>query len=84
METVTKHAEVVFNTPDLLPNVLIPVSAILAILFALFLTRRTAQVKVKSTRSSVRTENGREYLLQVSISSLLAYSHSISKADGRS
>jgi inorganic pyrophosphatase len=65
METAAHHHHGVhFNTPDLLPNVLIPVSAVVAILFAFFLTRRTAAVKVKSSKNSVRTENGREYLLQ--------------------
>lgn len=58
--------EVVFNTSELLPKVLIPVSAILAIAFSLFLTTRTARVQVKKpSGGSVRTENGREYLLQV-------------------
>jgi len=71
METTTHHHGVVFNTPDLLPNVLIPVSAVVAILFAFFLTRRTAAVKVKSSRGSVRTENGREYLLQVNLLGIL-------------
>lgn len=58
--------EVVFNTSPLLPKVLIPVSAILAIVFALYLTTITAKVQVKKpSGGSVRTENGREYLLQV-------------------
>ena len=58
--------EVVFNTSPLLPKILIPVSAVLAIVFSLILTQRTAKVQVKKTSSgSVRTENGREYLLQV-------------------
>lgn len=57
--------DVVFNTSPLLPKVLIPVAAILAILFSLLLTTRTARVKVKRASGSVRTENGREYLLQV-------------------
>lgn len=58
--------EVVFNTSPLLPKILIPVSAVLAIVFSLVLTQRTAKVQVKKPSSgSVRTENGREYLLQV-------------------
>lgn len=58
---------VVFDTSPLLPKILIPVAAILAILFSLVLTSRTAKVQVKRSSGSVRTENGREYLLQVSI-----------------
>lgn len=59
-------AKAAFDTPELLPKVLIPVSAVLAILFAIVLTTRTARIKVKhSSGSSVRTENGREYLLSV-------------------
>lgn len=59
-------ASVAFDTPDLLPKVLIPASAGLAILFAIILTTRTAQIKVKrSSAGGVRTENGREYLLSV-------------------
>ena len=57
--------DVVFNTSPLLPKVLIPVAAILAILFSLLLSSRTAKVQVKRSSGSVRTENGREYLLQV-------------------
>lgn len=58
--------EVVFSTSELLPKILIPVSAIVAIAFSLFLTTRTAKVQVKkASGGSVRTENGREYLLQV-------------------
>jgi inorganic pyrophosphatase len=55
---------VVFDTSPLLPKILIPVAAILAILFSLVLTSRTAKVQVKRSSGSVRTENGREYLLQ--------------------
>lgn len=59
--------EVVFNTSPILPKVLIPVAAIVAIVFSLYLTTRTAKVQVKKAAGSVRTENGREYLLQVRI-----------------
>lgn len=57
--------DVIFNTSEVLPKVLIPASALIAIIFSLYLTTRTAKVQVKKPAGSVRTENGREYLLQV-------------------
>lgn len=41
----------------------IPVSALLGIVFALFLWHRVSQIKVRGG-AAVRSENGREYLLE--------------------
>ena len=50
--------------PDLVPTILIPISAVIAIVFGIVLWGRVAAVKVGRGQNSVRSENGREYLLE--------------------
>lgn len=45
-------------------NIFIPSSAVLAILFAVFLWLRVAQIKVRPSDGPQSSENGREYLLE--------------------
>ena len=46
------------------PTILIPVAALLAIGFAAWLWYRVSSIKVGSGTHGLRTENGREYLLE--------------------
>ena len=46
------------------PTILIPVSALLAIAFGVWLWWRVSFIKVGSGHHGLRTENGREYLLE--------------------
>lgn len=46
------------------PTVLIPVSALLSIAFGIWLWYRVSAIKVGNGHHGLRTENGREYLLE--------------------
>lgn len=50
--------------PDLVPTVLIPVSAVLAILFGAWLWKRVSNISLTPGQSVFRSQNGREYLLE--------------------
>ena len=49
--------------PDAVPTYGIPIAAILGVLFAIFLWQRVSKIRVGG-ESTVRSENGREYLLE--------------------
>eukprot|EP00775_Hariotina_reticulata_P003821 gene3821-4079_t len=50
--------------PDIVPTVLIPVSAVLAIVFGLWLWKRVSAISLSPGQSVFRSQNGREYLLE--------------------
>lgn len=49
---------------DIVPTVLIPGAALLAIVFGIWTWIRVSAVKVGASRGGGRTDNGREYLLE--------------------
>jgi inorganic pyrophosphatase len=57
-------AEQAVMLPDIVPTVLIPVSAILAIIFGLWLWKRVSAISLSPGQSVFRSQNGREYLLE--------------------
>lgn len=50
--------------PSAVPTILIPVSALLSIAFGIWLWYRVSAIKVGNGHHGLRTENGREYLLE--------------------
>jgi len=62
---LSKHSNMTLTTVfgDNVANIGIPLSALLGIFFAVFLWQRVAQIKVRGG-AAVRSENGREYLLE--------------------
>ncbi|WIA41962.1 hypothetical protein OEZ86_009266 [Tetradesmus obliquus] len=50
--------------PDIVPTVLIPVSAVLAIIFGAWLWKRVSAISMTPGQSVFRSQNGREYLLE--------------------
>jgi H+-translocating diphosphatase len=50
--------------PVLVPNVLIPLSAVVGIIFALWLWKRVSAIQLTGGQSVFRSQNGREYLLE--------------------
>ncbi|MEW5298026.1 MAG: hypothetical protein WDW36_001190 [Sanguina aurantia] len=54
--------------PVLVPQILIPASGVVAILFALFLYKQVAKVRVGGGTAVVHSQNGREYLLDAETS----------------
>jgi hypothetical protein len=50
--------------PDMVPLVLIPTSAVLGIVFALWLWKRVSLITVNSSSNVFHSSNGREYLLE--------------------
>ncbi|KAF6252549.1 pyrophosphate-energised proton pump [Scenedesmus sp. NREL 46B-D3] len=50
--------------PDIVPTVVIPVSAILAIVFGAWLWKRVSAISLTPGQSVFRSQNGREYLLE--------------------
>lgn len=57
-------AEQAVLLPDIVPTVLIPVSAVLAIVFGLWLWKRVSAISLSPGQSVFRSQNGREYLLE--------------------
>jgi hypothetical protein len=49
---------------DLFPTVFIPTSAVIAILFGIWLWQRVSSVSLTPGQSVFRSQNGREYLLE--------------------
>ena len=58
----TAHVHTTFSPA--VPTILIPVSALLAIAFGSWLWYRVSAIKVGNGSHGLRTENGREYLLE--------------------
>ena len=58
----TAHTHTVFSSA--VPTILIPVAALLAIAFGSWLWYRVSAIKVGNGSHGLRTENGREYLLE--------------------
>lgn len=50
--------------PPLVPEVLIPISGVIGILFALFLYTKVSAVRVGGGSAVIHSQNGREYLLE--------------------
>lgn len=50
--------------PDIVPTVVIPVFAVIGILFGLWMWRRVANIHLTPGQSVFRSQNGREYLLE--------------------
>ena len=65
MDEIGKHHKMDTHTvfTPLLVNIAIPASGLIGIAFALWLWTRVAQIKVRGG-AAVRSENGREYLLE--------------------
>ena len=65
MDGIEKHHKMDTHTvfSPTLVNIAIPASGLLGIAFAVFLWTRVAQIKVRGG-AAVRSENGREYLLE--------------------
>ncbi len=62
MESHLHSVHTVFSSA--VPTILIPVSALLSIAFGIWLWYRVSAIKVGNGQHGLRTENGREYLLE--------------------
>lgn len=58
------HAHDAVRLSSLFVNLFIPITAAVAIIFAVFLWLRVARIKVRPSDGPQRAENGREYLLE--------------------